>query len=1133
MNVCRNGVPMEEGAWVRRSGTHFAATTLNGAAGRVIPFAFEQASPYMMEFTNGFIRMFASSTQTTGLLTPLPKDFRLVTTNDNVTVLDVNNSSPANVHVASPVAWATGDQIMFLFDASINASYVPLARNRVFKIAVANTTNFTISDPITGAPIDGSSLGWTNPPASGIIAVRILAIQTPYTAGSWATVRKVQAETDAVLLQGSFAPRKLSVVTLPTASAFGTFTLTTPLFTDGPYLDPPTDGTVLTPSISAVTQGALPVVGSWTGIAWSSTLVLFAAVNSNTTAAATSADGIAWTARVLPATVLWSAVAWNGTVFAAIASGTSTNAATTISATSADGITWTQRVCVSGHWSAIAWNGTVFCAVQSSSATAMTSPDGITWTSRTLPASASWTSIAWNGTVFAAIGFGPNIVATSPDGITWTQRVLPVSNAWQAIAWNGTVFAAVGGFPSDIAVTSPDGITWTLRTMPSPQSWSALTANGAGLFVAVSNSNASATSPDGITWTTRAMPANISWDAIAWNGTVFCAIAYGSALTSVTATGSFSTVTVIASSLSSINKGQGFLSTDIGRQIRLRSEPLPWIVTTAYVAGNAVIFNGVYYKCIAGTTGDQPDISPSKWSITPAAARWTWGIIASITNPSTAVVSLSGLDLLYTTQITTWRLGVYSATTGYPSCGVYYEGRLWLSGAVGNRIDAGVSNQLFNMAPTLIDGTVTDNSAISYTFNSDDVNPIFWMVGTKAGIVAGTQAGEWLISAPTTGPITPTNIQAQHGTHYGCANIEPEPTEITISFVQRFVRKVLEYFPDVFSGRYIAPNLTQYAKHLTTPGIAEIRYQQELLPVLWSRCVDGTLIGASYKRSSLFSSQPPDFIGWHRHDLGSERDVESIAVGPSADGTLDTLAMVTNDAEVGVRHVEFMESVFDVDSPITSGWFCDDAIVPSGGTIVAAGVNSTLTFYGLWHLNGETVTVWCGGIDVGDFTVASGAVTVPIDNDVAGIFTSAYLLSISSTTAYGAKATLIDSPYGRITVPAVVGFTYTSQGQVLRPDWQEGNMGTSQAKPGRIHQFGGLLAGCQGISFGTSFSRLHSANFKKANGTALTALELFTGVYWETVDDDWNFDSMLCWEISRPYPSGVASISGFIQTTQR
>ena len=1134
LNVCRNSFPLEEGAWIRRSGTRYAAATLNGSPGRVIPFPFEQAAPYIVEFTDGKLRMFAVATQTSGLATPLPSDFRLVTTNDNQQVLSISTANPAVVQTGTH-GWTTGDQVQFLFATTVAPSFTPLLRARVFKITVTDSTHFSLADPLTGANIDGSTLGWSAPVANTVIVVRMLAMTTPYTAGSWSSVRKVQAETQAVLLHGSFQPQNLKVNTLPTASAFATFNLTRVAFTDGPYLDPPTDGTVLTPNVTSASQGTLPTSGNWTAIGSNGTIFVALAANSNV--AATSSDGLTWVSRTLPSsTVWWQAIAWNGTVFCAIAAYNVPFANTTVAATSPDGITWTARtLSTSGTWNAIAWNGTVFCVVGNGSV-AMTSPDGITWTNRTLPVSANWAAIAWNSSVFAAIANAPNTVATSPDGITWTQRTLPVQTFWTAMAWNGSIFAAIGGVPSDISVTSPDGITWTARVMPTPQSWSAITANGSGLFSAVSYSNVSATSPDGITWTARKMPLNASWDGIAWNGTTFCAVASGSNVSAVSATGAFSVVVVTASSPASINNGSGFLSTDVGRLVRLFSEPLLYQPNTAYVAGNAVKFNNVYYINVQAGTGKQPDISPTFWSISAAAAIWTWGAIVSITSPTVATIALSGLDLLYTTQIATWRLGVYSNTSGWPTCGTYHEGRLWLSGAVPNRVDASVSNQLFNMAPTAVDGTVAGNNAISYTFNSDDVNPIFWMVGTTNGILAGTQSGEWVIVAPTTGPITPTNIAARRTTNYGAANVEPVSTQLTISFVQRFTRKLLEHFPDALSGRFTAPNLAQNAKHLTKAGIAEIRYQQEPTPIIWNRMVDGTIAGTTYERESLFSSQPAKFVGWHRHDFGNSHIVESIAVGPSTDGAVDTLVLVEKDPVTNIRHVTLMNRPFEVSNPITSSWFQDDAVVPSGGVITAAGVNSTLTFYGLWHLNGQTVTVSCGGVDVGDFAVANGAVTVPIDNDVQGLFTTTYLQSISSTTAYGAAGTQVAWGAGTLTVPAVVGFTYTSQGQILRPDTGDARTPPGQGKPGRVAQIAVNMAGTQGISFGTSFSKLHPARLKTQGGngnTLLTLLQLFTGICWQPADDDWGFDSMVCWQISRPYPGCVSSLTGFMETVER
>ena len=207
--------------------------------------------------------------------------------------------------------------------------------------------------------------------------------------------------------------------------------------------------------------------------------------------------GCFWSNNSLPSS---GAVAWNGTVFCVVVSGTS------IAYTSPDGITWTQRTLPSSsQWNSIAWNGTVFCAISSTSGTvAATSPDGITWTARTLPTSQVWNSIAWNGTLFAVVGGSASTVAaTSPDGITWTNRTITSGN-WSLVIWNGTVFLAIGS--GTTAATSPDGITWTTRTLIYSLPSTPLLAASSSLFVLMTSGTSTyQTSPDGITWTQRSL----------------------------------------------------------------------------------------------------------------------------------------------------------------------------------------------------------------------------------------------------------------------------------------------------------------------------------------------------------------------------------------------------------------------------------------------------------------------------------------------------------------------------------------------------------------------------------------------------------------------------------------------------
>lgn len=491
-----------------------------------------------------------------------------------------------------------------------------------------------------------------------------------------------------------------------------------------------------------------------------------------------------------------------------------------------------------------------------------------------------------------------------------------------------------------------------------------------------------------------------------------------------------------------------------------------------------------------------------------------------------------GDPLVNTSAISVWRLGVYSDTTGWPKNGCYHEGRLWLSGAVKNRIDGSKSNDVFNFEPTATTGTVADNNAISYTFNSAEVNPIYWMRPNAQGIICGTKKGEWLVQASAqNNPLTPTSIQAHIVTKYGCADIEPVEIGLSTVFVQTFKRRLLEFISDAYSGKFFAPNLNELAKHMTKSGVEEVVSQEELAPIVWARRSDGRLVGAIYRRVSMLSSEPPKFLGWHAHTLGSGRDTESLVIGANDSGDLDALYIVSNDPETGIRHVEVLNDLFDEENALTEARFLDNSITPVCAETVSISGKPGLRFSGLWHLNGKKVSVWACGIDCGDFIVTNGYVDVPYS----GLFTAAEVIRLSTSGEdFGSLAVAVDG--GAKTIPAVVGFTYTTRGQVLRPNAPL-DVGT-RAGPGfgksrRVHEFAALLHKAQGVFFGTRFDKLRPANFKTPGGTAYANNRLFSGIWKDSVDDDNSTDGMLAWEIRRPYPCTVCAIGGFLETQDK
>jgi len=481
--------------------------------------------------------------------------------------------------------------------------------------------------------------------------------------------------------------------------------------------------------------------------------------------------------------------------------------------------------------------------------------------------------------------------------------------------------------------------------------------------------------------------------------------------TTLTPSATSGSITFTASSASGINDGKGFVATDVGRMFRVFSEPAAWASGTAYSSGNLVKEAGTYWKAVQSSTGVQPSTdNGTNWVIDPSAAAWTWGTISSVTSttefvgtPVTEVTypdNVASGNLLYTTPITAWQLGTYCDTTGYPSCGAYYQGRVWLGGAVKNRFDASVSNDFsvngyINFAPTGLDGTVADNNGISGTLNAKEIENFLWMLPDEQGVLAGTQSGEWIIASSGGGePITPTSIATREMTHYGSVNTPAIKIDRVTVFVQRDGRKVYEYMANYFTQKFVADNLILRSKHLSVSGVAELAYMRELTPVIWCRLNNGGLIGCTYKHDDPI--KPIEFNGWHRHTLGTGRNVISIQGGPANGGETDTISLATQDPSTTYCYVEFLQTLWDDSDSLLTAWYVDGGAIPVGADKMTVDGVTVIRIYGLWYMIGESVTAWGAGLDLGDFTVSSGGtIDIPL-NATSSLFTDSLLASITA-----------------------------------------------------------------------------------------------------------------------------------------
>src|ERR1700693_5022194 len=111
LNKCFNSIPLEEGNWTRRPGTQFAGFSRRGALGRLIGFSLVGTTPYDLELTPGFLRVWQGQS--------------LAFDQAPVTVSSISTAKPAVLTVASQT-WATGDSIQII-PAANNTNYLATA----------------------------------------------------------------------------------------------------------------------------------------------------------------------------------------------------------------------------------------------------------------------------------------------------------------------------------------------------------------------------------------------------------------------------------------------------------------------------------------------------------------------------------------------------------------------------------------------------------------------------------------------------------------------------------------------------------------------------------------------------------------------------------------------------------------------------------------------------------------------------------------------------------------------------------------------------------------------------------------------------------------------------------------------
>lgn len=379
--------------------------------------------------------------------------------------------------------------------------------------------------------------------------------------------------------------------------------------------------------------------------------------------------------------------------------------------------------------------------------------------------------------------------------------------------------------------------------------------------------------------------------------------------TTLTPNGTTGSITITASATTGINNGAGFLASDVGRLIRLKD-------------------SAAYGWCIITAVTD------------------TTHVVATVQ----AAVNLGAAGVLDGTSGTTsWQLGKWSSTTGWPYIPMFWQQRLTHLGTNNqpSAVEASVSADFTNLAANSSDGTTTvANNALSWVISDDQVNAVRWAspAGSSAAMQLGigTTGGEQILQQATTSQaLSPTNVQVYRESTYGSAqNVRPIRVGKSVLFANRPGRKLHDWQWSWPVNGYIGPDLTVDAEHITrsTPstlqGITRIAYQQNPLSIAWCTKGDGSLVAMTYLPEQKV-------VAWHRHQLGGQYYggwpiVESVACIPSPDGSYDEIwfSVLRTIGGVVTRTIEIMDRFFDA-LPLEQARYMDCSLTSTLSTTAA------------------------------------------------------------------------------------------------------------------------------------------------------------------------------------------------------
>jgi len=641
--------------------------------------------------------------------------------------------------------------------------------------------------------------------------------------------------------------------------------------------------------------------------------------------------------------------------------------------------------------------------------------------------------------------------------------------------------------------------------------------------------------------------------------------------TTLTPSGTTGSITISASAVTGINGGDGFVSTDVGRLVRIGHVASAWAASTAFSVGDIVRNNNnVYEATRAGTSAGSGGPSGEGDAIVDNTVTWKYvadgGVYygyAKITaiNSTTNVNATVQNTFAGTSAETSWRLGAYYGGS-YPRCVAFYEQRLFFAGSTDNpqTLWGSKSGDYTNFTPGSL-----DDDGVTYTIATDQVNAIQWLSPGKV-LAVGTAGGEFKVSASTNEEaLTPTNVRVARETSFGSAAIPPQRIGSVVLYIQRAGRKVREFVYEFASDAYVSPDLTLLAEHITEGGIVEIEHQQEPDSILWCVLNTGKLVALTYQRDQKV-------VAWHQHEIGGVSNaagafakVESVASIPGSEQDEVWVAVQRYINGGVVRYIERLKVGLEDTASSEQAFYVDSGLT----------LDVPITITGVSKANPAVVTAALHGFSNGDYVdirdvagmtelngnryiVANVATNTFELTDLSGtnINSTAFATYISGGTARKAVTTISNLDHlegesvvilgngavqsnqtvssGSITLPTRasivhVGLNFVSEVETQRLEGGSAD-GTSQGKIRRIHELILRLYRSLGITVGKIDSNLDQIPFRDSSDPMDAAPALFTEDLRVDFSEGFDRKGTVYFKQTQPLPLTVLGVFAHMKT---